>query len=200
CYNPLDHEWKVLGPVSRHRSGVGVASLNGSIYAVGGHDGVVCLNSVDRVGAYAILIFLSIPVERYNPTEDKWSPCPPLRICRENLGCATFQGKIYAVGGRDDLTELCSAERFDPLTNEWSAVPPMKSKRSKVSLVVANGNLLAIGGYDGIVHVATVEAFDWEMNKWRRFGSMQTRHPGGGVTAIKTAPYDPDFSDSPWSR
>lgn len=72
-------------------------------------------------------------MERYNPVEDRWTPCAPLRACRENLGCAAFRGRIYAVGGRGDFTELCSAERFDPLTNEWSAVPSMKSKRSKVS-------------------------------------------------------------------
>ncbi|KAL8174398.1 UNVERIFIED_CONTAM: hypothetical protein K2H54_043810, partial [Gekko kuhli] len=293
CYNPLDHEWKVLGSVSRHRSGGGVASVNGSIYVVGGHDGVVCFSSVPRyepetnlwkrdvapiseakrdvavaelggylycVGGYDGLLCLStverydpelnrwrrvapmnrrrrglglavldgylyavggsdgcsplysepatekegtlsfVTVERYNPTEDRWTPCSPMRTCREYLGCATFQGKIYAVGGRDDVTELRSVERFDPVANEWSAVMPMKSKRSKVSLAAANGYLLAIGGYDGTVHVTTVEAFDVEMNKWRRFGNTQTCHPGGGVTAINTAPDDRETSQLVRSR
>uniref|UniRef100_A0A670KPB9 Uncharacterized protein n=1 Tax=Podarcis muralis TaxID=64176 RepID=A0A670KPB9_PODMU len=80
-------------------------------------------------------ILLPPPVERYNPLEDRWTPCPPLKTCRENLGCVTFQGNIYVVGGRDDLTELCSVERFDPLANEWSVVTPMKSRRSKVSVL-----------------------------------------------------------------
>ncbi|KAH1179458.1 hypothetical protein KIL84_022041 [Mauremys mutica] len=48
CYNPLDHEWKVLGPVSRHRCGVGVAPLDDFIYAVDGYDGTTCLSSVER--------------------------------------------------------------------------------------------------------------------------------------------------------
>lgn len=81
-------------------------------------------------------MFCPYSVERYDPTEDRWTPCPPLRTCRENLGCAAFQGKIYAVGGQDDLTELCSVERFDPLANEWRSAAPMRSRRSKVLVLV----------------------------------------------------------------
>nr|XP_020664773.1 kelch-like protein 20 [Pogona vitticeps] len=76
----------------------------------------------------------------------------------------------------------------------------MKSKRSQVSLAVANGYLLAVGGYDGVVHVSTVEAFDWELDAWRRFGNTQTRHPGGGVTAIQISSDDLDFSELPRTR
>lgn len=46
------------------RSTVGVAILNGSLYAVGGRDGSSCLNSV----------------ERYDPHTNKWSvTCPMLK-------------------------------------------------------------------------------------------------------------------------
>lgn len=31
---------------------------------------------------------------------------------RKHLGCAVFDNQIYAVGGRDDCTELSSAERY----------------------------------------------------------------------------------------
>lgn len=46
------------------RSTVGVAILNGRLYAVGGRDGSSCLNSV----------------ERYDPHTNKWSvTCPMLK-------------------------------------------------------------------------------------------------------------------------
>lgn len=47
-YNPLQHEWRVLGSVSRPHRGAGVASLQNCIYAVGGFDGTTCLSSVAR--------------------------------------------------------------------------------------------------------------------------------------------------------
>ena len=52
---------------------------------------------------------------------------------RKHLGCAVYQDMIYAVGGRDDTTELSSAERYNPRTNQWSPVVAMTSRRSGVS-------------------------------------------------------------------
>ncbi len=47
-----------------------------------------------------------------------------------------YNGCVYAVGGRDDATELSSAERYDPTTNQWSPVVAMNSRRSGVILVL----------------------------------------------------------------
>ncbi|CAF5193348.1 unnamed protein product, partial [Rotaria magnacalcarata] len=67
---------------------------------------------------------------------------------RKHLGCAVYNGFIYAVGGRDDATELSTAERYNPKTNQWSSVVAMNSRRSGVGLAVVNNNLMAIGGFD----------------------------------------------------
>lgn len=46
--------------------GVGVAAMGGRIYAVGGHDGVRYLNSV----------------EAYDPLSNQWSPVATISTCR----------------------------------------------------------------------------------------------------------------------
>lgn len=46
-----------MAPTTSCRTSVGVAVLDGFLYAVGGQDGVQCLNHV----------------ERYDPKENKWS-------------------------------------------------------------------------------------------------------------------------------
>lgn len=51
---------------------------------------------------------------------------------RKHLGVAVYNNMIYAVGGRDDTTELSSAERYNPQTNTWQAVVAMTSRRSGV--------------------------------------------------------------------
>lgn len=53
---------------------------------------------------------------------------------RKHLGCAVYNNWIYAVGGRDDATELSSAERYNPHTNTWSPIVAMSSRRSGVSV------------------------------------------------------------------
>lgn len=40
--------WSTLGPMATHRHGLGVAVLEGPLYAVGGHDGWSYLNTVER--------------------------------------------------------------------------------------------------------------------------------------------------------
>lgn len=80
-----------------------------------------------------LLVFLFPAVERYNPQENRWHTIAPMGTRRKHLGCAVYQDMIYAVGGRDDTTELSSAERYNPRTNQWSPVVAMTSRRSGVS-------------------------------------------------------------------
>lgn len=54
---------------------------------------------------------------------------------RKHLGCAVYKGYIYAVGGRDDTSELNSAERYDSIKNIWTPIVSMKSKRSGVIFI-----------------------------------------------------------------
>ena len=58
----------------------------------------------------------------------------PMGTRRKHLGVAVYMNMIYAVGGRDDATELSSAERFHPQTNTWQPVVAMTSRRSGVTI------------------------------------------------------------------
>ena len=91
---------------------------------------------------------------------------------RKHLGCAVYKNFIYAVGGRDDTTELSSAERYNPQTNQWTSVVALKSRRSGVGLAVVNGFLMAIGGFDGSTYLKSIEIYDSDTNSWKIGGSM----------------------------
>ena len=45
-FDPETKQWNFIAPMTTARSTVGVAVLNGRLYAVGGRDGSACLNSV----------------------------------------------------------------------------------------------------------------------------------------------------------
>lgn len=38
CFDPHTNKWSMCAPMSKRRGGVGVATYNGFLYAVGGHD------------------------------------------------------------------------------------------------------------------------------------------------------------------
>lgn len=48
---------------------------------------------------------------RFDPVTGQWSEVAPLLSKRKHLGVAVHQNMIYAVGGRDQHTELNSVER-----------------------------------------------------------------------------------------
>ncbi|NWT59805.1 KLH20 protein, partial [Erythrocercus mccallii] len=124
-------------------------------------------------------------VERYNPQENRWHTIAPMGTRRKHLGCAVYQDMIYAVGGRDDTTELSSAERYDPKTNQWSSdVAPTSTCRTSVGVAVLGGYLYAVGGQDGVSCLNIVERYDPKENKWTRVASMSTRRLGVAVAVL----------------
>jgi len=84
--------------MSTHRHGLGVAVLEGPMYAVGGHDGWSYLNTV----------------ERWDPQARQWNFVATMSTPRSTVGVAVLSGKLYAVGGRDGSSCLKSVECFDP--------------------------------------------------------------------------------------
>uniref|UniRef100_UPI003467EE73 SAKe6DEref n=1 Tax=synthetic construct TaxID=32630 RepID=UPI003467EE73 len=179
-YDPERDEWRLVAPMNTRRSGVGVAVLNGHIYAVGGYDGSpdghTHLNSV----------------EAYDPERDEWHLVAPMNTRRSGVGVAVLNGHIYAVGGFDgspDGTDhLNSVERYDPERDEWRLVAPMNTRRSGVGVAVLNGHIYAVGGYDGSpdghTHLNSVEAYDPERDEWHLVAPMNTRRSGVGVAVL----------------
>nr|7ON6_A Chain A, SAKe6AE [synthetic construct] len=180
AYDPETDTWSLVAPMKTRRSGVGVAVLDGRIYAVGGYDGSpdghTHLNSV----------------EAYDPETDTWSLVAPMKTRRSGVGVAVLDGRIYAVGGYDGSpdghTHLNSVEAYDPETDTWSLVAPMKTRRSGVGVAVLDGRIYAVGGYDGSpdghTHLNSVEAYDPETDTWSLVAPMKTRRSGVGVAVL----------------
>uniref|UniRef100_UPI003467EF5D SAKe6EEref n=1 Tax=synthetic construct TaxID=32630 RepID=UPI003467EF5D len=172
AYNPSTDTWSPVAPMSVPRSGVGVAVIDGLIYAVGGYDGHTHLNSV----------------EAYDPETDEWSLVAPMTTRRSGVGVAVLGGLIYAVGGYnnspDGHTHLSSLEAYNPSTDTWSPVAPMSVPRSGVGVAVIDGLIYAVGGYDGHTHLNSVEAYDPETDEWSLVAPMTTRRSGVGVAVL----------------
>lgn len=114
-----------MAPTSTCRTSVGVAVLGGYLYAVGGQDGVSCLNIVERY-------FSKRRAER-------------ARCYWTNY----IQKELESL--RELLPEmfLVSHFRYDPKENKWTRVASMSTRRLGVAVAVLGGFLYAVGGSDG---------------------------------------------------
>lgn len=101
----------LLSRLQDGRSGCGVASLNGLLYAVGGING-----AGDTVRS----------AEAFNPSTQQWTPLPSMHEPRRSFGVAALNGLLYACGGNDGMHDLATLEVYDPKTRRWKLLAPMR--------------------------------------------------------------------------
>ncbi|KAH8860375.1 Kelch-like protein 5 [Schistosoma japonicum] len=148
--------WKIVSAMATHRHGLGVAVLEGVVYAVGGHDGWSYLNTV----------------ERWNGKAKSWSPVTPMAVQRSTVGVAVLEGLLYAVGGRDGSACLRTVERFNPHTQHWCFIAPMLHRRGGVGVGAIGGRLYAVGGHNAppnqphALRTASVEMYEPRTDMW----------------------------------
>lgn len=206
----FDHrQWVVKASLSTPRMSLGVAALNGVIYAVGGTSNL----SSNSVWNFNRMDWVS-QVEAYDPIANHWTARAAMPTARTDLAVGVVGGMIYAVGGHNTVDQS-AVEAYNPLTDTWSARTPMPTARAGLGVGVANGILYAIGGRmltpgstyqlpgpaphpagpsgqapgitfsdvpgDGATNVA--EAYDPATNTWRTIRPMPTprSHVGVGV-------------------
>ncbi|XP_047202057.1 kelch-like ECH-associated protein 1A [Girardinichthys multiradiatus] len=165
CYNPMTNQWSQRASLNIPRNRVGVAVVDGCIYAVGGSQGSVHHNTV----------------ERWDPECNRWSFVCPMSVARLGAGVAASGGALYVVGGYDGQNRWNTAERYQPDTNTWHPLAPMNTMRSGLGLVSLNSYLYAIGGYDGRNQLCTVERYNIGRNIWEPRAPMKHCRSALGV-------------------
>ena len=129
-----ENEWSVRKPMPTAREGLGVAWLNGKIYAIGG------LNDEDILAVN----------EEYDPVKDSWEIKEPMPTARHGFAVAAFQSKIYVFGGTIGTAENSGftgvTEVYDPVTDAWKTKTQMPTPRSDMCANVVDGKIYLIGG------------------------------------------------------
>lgn len=156
-YDPARDLWNIVEDTLSSRFFTGAASVNGTIYVVGGRD-------TGGVGLKAN--------EAYDPATDSWSARQEMITGRESPGVVELGGKIYAIGGVTGATYHASAEVYDPSTNTWTGLESMPTARFAVSAVVVNERIYVIGGANGSGLTNVVEEYDPRSNSWRAIDAL----------------------------
>jgi kelch-like protein 8 len=168
CYDLLKNRWFQVAEMSTRRRHVGVVTVSGKLYAVGGHDGQEHLKSG----------------EVFDPLINKWHPIAAMSKLRRGIALAYLNGPIYAVGGLDDMACFNIVERYDPESDVWTLVQPMNYARGGVAVAAFKGCIYAIGGNNGAASLETCERYDPHLNKWTAIEPMNKRRAGAGVAEL----------------
>ena len=153
-----ENSWTTKKPMTTARGGLGVAVVNGKIYAIGGSN---------RATQLAV-------VEEYNPATDTWTTKKPMPTPRSGFAVAVHQNKIYCIGGTTGDSGFTGVvEVYDPATDTWETKPPMPTPRADLCANVVNGRIYCIGGkrYWGVdppyyQELNTTEVYNTATNSW----------------------------------
>lgn len=163
--------WQTLAPLPAPRQEVGVATLAGRIYAVGGFD--VHERSVNTV-------------ERYDPVSNTWQRMAPLPAPQplNHVGAASLAGRLYVIGGlRQDFSPVSTLYIFNAQTGQWSAGAPMPTARGAVGVGVIDGLIYVAGGFP-LQRAADFTVFDPVSNRWWALPRMPTGRDHLGAAVV----------------
>ncbi|XP_076065534.1 kelch-like protein 24 isoform X2 [Oratosquilla oratoria] len=172
CYDPHAHSWRSLSclPFAVSKHGLVVSGEN-LLYLAGGEfpDG-----SVTRC------------LWRYDPVLDEWHDLAPMESPRSELGLATLDGHIYAVGGWSGTCRLNTVEKYDPRSNSWSSVADMNLAITSPAVVACQGKLFVAGGAiledgDGI---DWAQVYNPHTNTWEELPRMMIPRSGSSAAVL----------------
>lgn len=137
AYDPSTSTWTTRAVMPTPRDGVGLAVINGKIFAFGGES----FSSV----------FAAVAV--YDPATNTWTSRAPMPTALNGALFTVANGRLYAIGGTVCGTPSCStwsfvAEAYDPVTNVWTILPPVPVTNAFVSFVEAVNGLVFVGTND----------------------------------------------------
>ena len=178
-FDPRTNSWQEMAPMNTPRSELGLALLDGFIYAVGGWEGSSRLDTV----------------ERFDAESNAWTLLStPMKMAVTSPAVVALDGALYVCGGAilEDGDGIDLVQKLDINAGTWSESAPMLIPRSGSAACVLNGLIYVIGGW----HASTentnkVERFDPAKNQWQFVCPMHERRyrPGVSVcTALFSVP------------
>jgi len=132
-YDTSDDTWREKAPIPVARSHIAIASMNGKIFAIGGHD--------------ANLIYSRVDV--FDPALNTWSEVSPLPSWRWGSTAITLNGCIFVIGGVNSGTYVSnSIFEYDPVGDSWSTRTPLSVVRLNLGACPLNTAMFIGGGWN----------------------------------------------------
>lgn len=174
-YDPATDRWRVRAPLPRALTHVGLATLDGKIYSVGGF-----LGNVHREAQADAFV--------YDPATNEWSTLPSLPAPRGSVGTVALNGRIHAIGGRDPKDQVRATHYiYDPGERTWTSAAPLPVARDHLSAVAVDGKIHVIGGRTGDYTEVTAyhHVYDPVSDSWSQAPPLPTPRSAMAATLYR---------------
>jgi len=180
-----EDSWKTMAEMPTARSDLGVVTVNGKIYAIGGRNGNVTLKTN----------------EEYNPATNTWTTKTPMPTARSNFAIAVYQGKIYVIGGTTGPGDVVGQklatdanEVYDPLTDTWETKTSLPTPRQDLGANAVNGKIYTLSGVRYELLFVTsrfreTEVYDPANDSWTTKAPIPTHVWGYASTVVDNKIY-----------
>lgn len=177
-YDPLADRWIIAADLPRGANHVGVATLDGRLYAIGGF---IEQNRTPHGDCFV-----------YSAREDLWQAICPLPRPTGATVCVPLNGKIHAIGGAignslEARMSIATNLIYDPSTDKWAEAAPMPTARDHAGAVVHEGRIHLIGGRVDSFHTNSQlhHSYEPKEDRWRMRNPMPTARSGHGAVIYR---------------
>ncbi len=174
-YDPKKDRWLRRKDMPTPRGALGIAALDGLIYAVGG---------ASPIGWKAKHAYSELEV--YNPRTDEWRSLAPMPTAREHLAGASAGGLFFALGGYQKDMHHClnQNEAYDPAADKWERRAPLPRAFCGISAVAIKDRIFVFGGECG--WAISGECYEYRVfeDKWHRRRDMDQPLYAPAVAAV----------------
>ena len=176
--NATENSWTTKAPMQQARSGLGVAAVNGKIYAISGSNasgfapsipGSAVLGNRDIGGHLGTN-------EEYDPETDTWTYKASMPTPRIVFATAVYQNKIYCIGGKTADGYTAVNEVYDTATDTWETKTSMPTARGWLTANVVDNKIYVING-------TLNEVYDPETDSWETKAPPPLRASFGGCAS-----------------
>jgi N-acetylneuraminic acid mutarotase len=168
--NATEDSWKTMAEMPTARSGLGVVTVNGKIYTIGGENGDATLRTN----------------EEYDPATNTWTTKASMPTARSRFAITVYQNKIYVMGGTTGSGDVVGRqlatdanEVYDPLTDTWETKTPLPTPRQDLDAQTVNGKIYTLSGIRNEALFITprfdaTEVYDPANDSWTTKASIPT--------------------------
>ncbi|XP_010947995.2 kelch-like protein 33 isoform X1 [Camelus bactrianus] len=170
-WDPSQEDWEEVAPLCQARSLFPLVELDGLLYALGGQDNGVALNSV----------------ETYNPEVNVWRPAPALPAPCFAHAAAVLEGRLYVSGGCSGTGQyLASLLHYDPkLEKPGTFLSPMGVPRAGHVMAALGERLYVAGGLGETGDLLSVEAYEPRTDGWTHLTPLPSPHVGAAGAVVQ---------------
>ncbi|XP_043940757.1 kelch-like protein 31 isoform X2 [Protopterus annectens] len=164
-YRDTEGSWNKLTEMPAKSFNQCVVTMDGFIYIAGGED----QNDARNQAKHAVNTLW-----RYDPRFNTWLHLAPMLQRRTHFSLNSYNGLLYAVGGRNIEGALASVECYTPSSNVWQMKMPLEIARCCHASSVVDGMILVTGGYINNAYSRSVCAYEMANDIWRDKASLLT--------------------------